>query len=297
MSDHSELKRTARPGADDAPERVPVHPTGTLRHELLENRPSVAGGLRYAQLLSARPSGRAAEAVAQLSQSAEKWKAAEAARRAGQSEEDSGDGTTSGEEELEAQEAPASASASHSFAAAASSARAKLAEKRKAKAAEKLRKETERAAKHKGAPGETPADKQKDSVVDSFRPLFPHMAGEGGGTKPLSGGHILLEMKAKYSDLRLVGVPNAGAAWHGHWSDGIAKAKWSSFFPASWRLANLEGELRESTATVGDSTRYLKPSDIPIAQIKGKGTGTLYPLGFTWEDSSKHVASAMPKAP
>ena len=296
MSDQAELKRAATPGADHAPARVPSSARGTLRHASLEARPSVEAGLRYARLLSARPSQRAAGAPVQLSQSAEEWKASEAARLAEREEDASGGEAASEEEESEAQQAPASAPASHSFAAAASSARAKLAEKRKAKAAEKARQEAERAEKRKGKAGETPADKRKDAVVDSFRPLFAHMAGEGGGTTPLSGGHLLLEMKAKYPDLRLVGTPIAAAPWHGHWSDGKAKAKWSSFFPASWQLAHLIGELRESTVTVGDPTRYLQPSGIQIAQMKGKGTGTLYPLGFTPADSSHLVPSAMPRA-
>jgi hypothetical protein len=133
--------------------------------------------------------------------------------------------------------------------------------------------------KDKGGKGKGKSAKVEEAYVPSgqaelaraddiapYLALIDHLAGEGGGKKPLKGGHLLSAMKTKYSNLKLTGVPNPAAPWEGWWSDGVAAPKWSSFFPSGWSKNELVKGLWKSGGVKGgrslpDGTKVSKTGD------------------------------------
>lgn len=116
------------------------------------------------------------------------------------------------------------------------------------------------------------AELAKAKQIEPYLALVGHLAGEGGGTtgKALSGGHLLSEMKKKYSGLVISGAPSADAPWEGWWSDGTADPKWSSFFPSAWTRFDLVQGLWKSSK---DKDKRSLPGGILVT----KSGGTFYP--------------------
>ncbi len=124
----------------------------------------------------------------------------------------------------------------------------------------------------------SPAGQNKKKKIEKLLAIIPHLGGEKSGNV-LTGGHLLIAMKAKWgSALRISGVPAAGAHWAGWWhvgkgKDGKLNGKWSSFFPAAWSEADLRERLWRSSS-VGAK---LDLGDGVSVAVSGD---TFYPVGF-----------------
>lgn len=121
----------------------------------------------------------------------------------------------------------------------------------------------------------TVSELAKHEQIKEYLALLPHLAGEGGGSKPLKGGHLLSEMKKTWPGLIISGTPSNDGPWEGWWSDGTSAPKWSSFFPANWSRADLIRQLYSSSSTRGGR-------ELP-AGFKVSKTGDTF---FPWVDQT-----------